>query len=113
MREPATERRCRTGAQRSSPFRSRNVRTVLCPTKTLTCSSWSLRRSAKYGSQHYDEKTLAIASATLDAQGRAVTLSIPDLAPTHSYELKARLRGTDGAAIERSLHGTLHHLASP
>ena len=76
-------------------------------------SSWSLRRSAKYGSQHYDEKTLPITAATLSADGRTVTLSLPDLAPTHSYELKTRLRGTDGAAIERSLHGTLHHLASP
>jgi hypothetical protein len=40
-----------------------------------------------------------------------VTLDIPELAPTQCYELKARLLGADAAAIDRSLHGTIHHLS--
>ena len=35
------------------------------------------------------------------------------LAPTQCYELKVNLFGPDGTGIERSLHGTIHQLASP
>ena len=73
---------------------------------------WSLKRSANYGSQHYGEHALAIAAAQVAADGRTVTLNIPDLAPTQSYELKLKLRGADGAEIERNLHGTLHALSA-
>ena len=71
---------------------------------------WSLKRSANYGSNHYDEHPVEITAARLN-NGRSVTLEIPDLAPTQCYELKARLLGIDGTAIDRSLHGTIHQLA--
>jgi hypothetical protein len=72
---------------------------------------WSLKRSADYGSKHYDEHPLDIAAAHPSADVRTVTLDIPTLAPTQCYELKVRLAAPDGAAIERSLHGTIHQLA--
>ncbi len=77
----------------------------------FACKVWSLKRSASYGSKHYDEHPLTIAAAQLSADGRTVTLAIPDLAPTQCYELAAKLRATDGTSIERSLHGTIHHLS--
>lgn len=72
---------------------------------------WSLKRSASYGSKHYDEHALEIPGASLSADGRTVRVEIPTLEPTQCYELKARLRGADAATIERSLHGTIHQLA--
>jgi hypothetical protein len=72
---------------------------------------WFLKRSASYGSNHYGEHPLQITAAHLSPDGRTVTLEIPTLAPTQCYELKARLLGADGTAVERSLHGTIHQLA--
>lgn len=60
---------------------------------------WGLKRTAQYGSKHVDERTLTIASTALSADKRTVTVEIPDLAPTHCYELKI------GNSI---LHGTIH-----
>jgi len=65
---------------------------------------WSLKRTKNYGSKHYDEHELAIRTAMLSKDRRTVTLDIPDLAPTHCYELKIG---------DRNLHGTIHQLASP
>src|SRR6185295_6138908 len=72
---------------------------------------WSLKRSASYGSKHYDEHPLEIKAARLSADARTVTLDIPTLAPTPCYELMMRLPGGNGATIERSLHGTIHQLS--
>jgi len=72
---------------------------------------WYLKRSANYGSKHYDEHAVDITAAKLSADGRAVTLEIPTLAPTQCYELKVSLRGADGATVERSLHGTILQLS--
>jgi hypothetical protein len=71
---------------------------------------WSLKRTADYGSKHYEERPLEITAARTGAAARAVTLDIPALVPTHCYELKARLRGANGENIDRSLHGTIHRL---
>ncbi len=71
---------------------------------------WHLKRSAKYGSQHYDEHPLDIKTAHLRNDGRTVTLGIPALAPTQCYELNVRLRAAAGPTLERSLHGTIHQL---
>jgi hypothetical protein len=72
---------------------------------------WSLKRSANYGSKHYDEHPLEITGASLSADAHTVTLSIPALAPTQCYELKVSLEGAGGVTIARSLHGTIHQLA--
>ncbi|MEN9574815.1 MAG: hypothetical protein RL514_2670 [Verrucomicrobiota bacterium] len=74
---------------------------------------WTLKRTKSYGSKHYDEHALPIAAARLSADGRIVTLTVPMLAPTMCYELKLALKAPDGMALERSLHGTIHTLASP
>jgi len=72
---------------------------------------WSLQRSADYGSKHINEHPLDITAARLSADGRTVSLTVPGLAPTQCYELRARLRGADGTRVTRSLHGTIHKLA--
>ena len=72
---------------------------------------WSLKRSASYGSNHYDEHPLEITGARLSADARTVTLDIPALATTQCYELKVSLQAPDGANFARSLHGTIHQLS--
>ncbi|HTD87885.1 MAG TPA: heme-binding protein, partial [Candidatus Binatia bacterium] len=72
---------------------------------------WRLKRTANYGSNHYDEHPVEITNASLSADGRTVAISIPALAPTQSYELKLRFTGRDGETIQRSLHGTIHRLS--
>ena len=72
---------------------------------------WSLKRTKNYGSKHHDERTLAVSAASLDTDGRTVKIRVPELGPTHCYELAVKLRGADGTTIERSIHGTIHRLA--
>ena len=72
---------------------------------------WALKRSAGYGSGHVGERPLPITAAQLATDGRSVTLTIPELAPTQCYELATKLRAPDGTPIDRSLHGTIHALA--
>ena len=74
---------------------------------------WGLKRSANYGSPHYDEHSLPITATRLSPDHRTVTLDIPELAPTQCYELTTKLRSPEGAVIERSLHGTIHTLSAP
>jgi len=62
---------------------------------------WNLKRSAQYGSKHVDERALTIARTELSDDKRTITLEVPDLAPTHCYELKI------GDSV---LHGTIHEL---
>lgn len=69
-----------------------------------TIKVWSLKRTKNYGSKHHDEHDLPIRSAKLSDDKRTLTLDIPDLAPTHCYELKIG---------DRVLHGTIHQLANP
>jgi len=70
--------------------------------KDCAMKVWSLKRTKNYGSTHHDEKELAIRAVTLSDDRRTVTLDIPDLGPTHCYELKIN---------DRVLHGTIHQLA--
>jgi len=80
-------------------------------TDAFALKVWSLKRSAGYGSKHFDEHPLEITGARLSADARTVTLDIPALAPTQCYELKVSLQAPDGATFARSLHGTIHQLA--
>ena len=69
--------------------------------KDCAMKVWSLRRTKNYGSKHHHERELPIRGVKLSDDQRTVTLEIPDLAPTHCYELKIG---------ERVLHGTIHRL---
>lgn len=70
--------------------------------------TWGLKRTEKYGSQHIDEVERAVAAATLSSDGRQVTLSVPDFAPTWCYSVEWDLTAADGAPLRGALHGTMH-----
>ncbi|MEQ9410353.1 MAG: DUF6797 domain-containing protein [Fuerstiella sp.] len=71
---------------------------------------WSLKRTAGYGSKHYDEHELNVAAAELSSDGRTVSLTIPGLAPTWCMEIRCRLKSPDAENLERILHNTVHLL---
>jgi hypothetical protein len=72
--------------------------------------AWSLRRSAQYGSEHYNEHPVSITAARVHADAKTVVLEIPELAPTQCMELKYFLRSPHGEPVEGVLHHTIHHL---
>jgi hypothetical protein len=71
---------------------------------------WSLRRSANYGSDHVNERSLPIHGAKLAADGRTVFLEIPELRPTPCYEIWYSVHGADGSEVDGIVHGTIHRL---
>ena len=90
----------------SDPFAPESIKSEVFSLKV-----WSLRRSAKYGSNHYDEHTVEIRNARPGDDGRTAIIEVPELAPTQCYELKAQLLSREGLPLERAVHGTIHALA--
>ncbi len=80
---------------------------------------WQYLRQASYGSEDYrvlgegvGDDDLAIPSATLSADGRAVFVEIPDILPVQQYHLEMNLRSADGERVREFIHGTIHELGT-
>jgi putative heme-binding domain-containing protein len=71
---------------------------------------WNIRRSANYGSDHYDQTPLAVTNAALSPDGRTVTLQIPQIKPTWCMEIKYWLKGAGGEPVSGTIHNTIHRL---
>jgi putative heme-binding domain-containing protein len=71
---------------------------------------WSLKRAASYGSKHYDEHALEVASASLSPDGRTIELTVPDVAPTWGMEIRYALQGVKGESAAGVIHNTIHKL---
>lgn len=71
---------------------------------------WSLKRTANYGSEHYGERRLEVASAKLDPDGKTLQLVLPGIQPTWGMEIKLSLKSSTGTAVNRTIHNTIHHL---
>ncbi|QDU29100.1 Laminin G domain protein [Anatilimnocola aggregata] len=80
-------------------------------TKNLQIKTWSLKRTANYGSKHYDELPLTIKSAKLSADAKTVTIDAADLRPTWCMEIKFLLRSASGTPVQGTIHNTIHQLA--
>jgi putative heme-binding domain-containing protein len=72
--------------------------------------TWSLKRTANYGSKHYDEQPLAISAAELSKDGCTLLLKTPDIQPTWCMEIVCRLKDTDGRTVERVIHNSVFAL---
>ena len=79
--------------------------------KQLHVKTWSLKRTADYGSKHFDEKLLTVRGATLSQDSKTLTLDVVDLRPTWCMEISFSLRSANGTPIQGSLHNTIHELA--
>ena len=69
---------------------------------------WDLARTAQYGSQHINERSLPVTAATTSPDGRRVTLAVPDLRPTWCYSVEWRVRTAAGMPLQGQLNGTMH-----
>ena len=79
--------------------------------KNLQIKTWSLKRTADYGSKHYDEKSLTVRGAALSADGKTLTVDVAELRPTWCMEIKYSLRSTEGPPVHGVIHNTIHALA--
>jgi putative heme-binding domain-containing protein len=78
--------------------------------KNYAVRRWSLKRSANYGSDHYDEKRLAITAATVSADAKTVTLEIAGMKPTWCMQIDYSVSGSSGAAVRGSIQNTVHRI---
>ncbi len=69
--------------------------------------TWDLKRTAGYGSKHYNEKELDVSQFAI--QGNKLILTIPDLKPTWGMEVRCEL----GNGVERVIHNTIHQIPAP
>lgn len=78
-----------------------------------TVATWDLLRSRKYGSKHYNEQELPIASAVLGRNGKSVKLKIPSIEPTWVMEIQYTLESKAGEPVEGLIQNTIHKLGAP
>ncbi len=76
--------------------------------KKLQVKTWSLKRTANYGSNHYDEKSLEVRGAKLSADSKTLSLDIADLQPTWCMEIQFALRSATGEPVQGTIHNTIH-----
>lgn len=72
--------------------------------------TWSLRRTAKYGSDHVDERHLGVLDASIGADQRTIDLELEGMQPTWCMEITYHLKGADGKDIDGKIHNTVHQL---
>ena len=80
-------------------------------TRNFSVKVWSLKRTANYGSKHFDEHEVSVSESVPAGDGRSVYLKIPDLAPTWCMEIKYSLQSREGKPIQGVIHNTIHALA--
>ncbi len=76
----------------------------------IQVKAWDLKRSARYGSDHYNERSLKIRSATLSPDGRSVRIDIDGLGPTWGMEIRYAFDTESGEECSGVIHNTIHAL---
>ena len=69
--------------------------------------TWTIRRSADYGSPHLDERDREVTAATLSADGTTLTLDIEGFESTRCYSLSWDIDAADGSAVKGTINGTV------
>ncbi|MGY8720007.1 MAG: DUF6797 domain-containing protein, partial [Verrucomicrobiia bacterium] len=72
--------------------------------------TWALKRSADYGSKHYDERPHDVTSAKLSADGKTLHLAIADMAPVWQMSITYHLKGKTGTPVTGEIQNTIHAL---
>jgi hypothetical protein len=78
--------------------------------RSYAVKTWSLRRSADYGSGHHGEKTLIVAGARVGEDGRRILLEMPGIEPTWCMEIKYSVKTPEGRTVGGVIHNTVHRL---
>lgn len=76
--------------------------------ESYVISTWDLKRTANYGSKHFNERQLQVSKAVCSDDGTAIDITLPELKPTWGMEIRCRWKSTDGETIERTIHNTIH-----
>jgi mono/diheme cytochrome c family protein len=72
--------------------------------------AWDLQRSSGYGSQHLNERDLQVTKVDLSTDGKVITLTVPNLAPTWGMSIQMKLKGLNGEMVEREIHNSIFKL---
>lgn len=86
-----------------------DAKSVADPTN-FSIQTWTLKRTADYGSKHYNERSLKVKSARLELDGHTIWLEIPDIEPTWCMEIRYTLRTKTGELVNGTIHNTVHRL---
>jgi len=79
-------------------------------TSNWAIEAWDLKRTKGYGSKHYNQRKWKVEKATVSADGKTVTLTIPDLAPTWGMSISAKLQDQNGQTINRVIHNSIYKI---
>ena len=79
--------------------------------RNFAITSWDLKRTKNYGSDHYNERRLKVEKSKLSADGKTIRLTIPEIQPTWGMEIQYSLRSIDGRPVKGVIHNTIHRLA--
>ncbi|MEQ1829945.1 MAG: cytochrome C oxidase Cbb3, partial [Pirellula sp.] len=79
-------------------------------TKRYKIKAWDLRRSEKYGSDHYNERELDVVSALLLKDNKTIVITIPSLQPTWGMSIDVQLTTNDGREFKRTIHNSVHKI---
>ena len=72
--------------------------------------SWALKRSANYGSKHFDDKNYEVTGAKLSDDGRRLSLKIENMSPVWQMSIRYELIGANGEEFEGEIQNTSHQL---
>ncbi len=72
--------------------------------------TWGLKRTRKYGSDHYDIRNLEVTRAELTGDDTKIRLSIPEIEPTWAMEIRYDLLDSDGEKVTGFIQNTIHNL---
>ena len=72
--------------------------------------TWDLKRSRKYGSDHYNTKALVVKNATLSKDRKEVFLTIMDVKPTNVMEVKFQFLDDTGKPVKGLIQNTINQI---
>ena len=72
--------------------------------------TWDLKRSRKYGSDHYNTKSLIVKNATLSKDGKEIFLTIMDVKPTNVMEVKFQFLDDTGKPVKGLIQNTINQI---
>jgi hypothetical protein len=78
--------------------------------RNYVVKTWSLRRSAEYGSPRVDERPAHVTAAHVSADARTVTLEIAGMKPTWCMEIAYSLMGSGDTPVSGRIQNTVHRL---
>jgi hypothetical protein len=78
--------------------------------KSYQVQTWDLKRSRKYGSDHYNTKTLIVKNAILGKDKKEVFLSITDLKTTNVMEITFQFLDDNGKTVKGLIQNTINQI---